>query len=211
MRDACAYSRDSTHGTPVLCSDPEGEQWLAVVKAYKLAGDVMITRSKRILSDSRWGMLAGGLGLLLTLAPTGAAQDLPKQGDFAVTYSAAGILTHTIDLGDGTKVGANENRIIATNDAGQGIFHNTTAECVGVRGGDARNGFCVFTDKDGDKFVEPWSIAPGAKKGTGTLGPGTGKYKGIAGNLEWEVVTSLPAATGTYNFIGKKRGSYRLP
>ena len=70
----------------------------------------------------------------------------------------------------------------------------------------------MFTDKDGDKFVEPWSLAPGAKKGTATLGPGTGKYKGIEGNLEWEVVTNLPAATaGTYNFIGKKRGSYRLP
>jgi hypothetical protein len=91
-------------------------------------------------------MLAAGVGVLLTYAPQGSAEDSPKQAD-----------------------------------------------------------------KDGDKFVEPWSLAPGAKKGTATLGPGTGKYKGIDGTLEWEVVTSLPAATGTYNFIGKKRGSYRMP
>ena len=171
----------------------------------------MTTRSQRFLPLSRPTILAAGLGVLLTSAPPGSAEDLPKQGNFAVTYTAAGTLTHTFDVADGTKVGANSARMIATNDAGQGIFHNATAECVAVRGGDARNGYCVFTDKDGDKFVEPWSIAPGAKKGTATLGPGTGKYKGIDGNLEWEVVTGLPAASGAYNFIGKKRGSYRLP
>ena len=156
-------------------------------------------------------MLAAGLGVVLTSAQPSAAEDLPKQGDFVVTYTSSGTFTRTIDLGDGTKVVAFEQRLIATNDAGQGIFHNATADCVGVRGGDARNAYCVFTDKDGDKFIEPWTLAPGAKKGTAALGPGTGKYKGITGNLEWEVVTSLPAATGTYNVIGKKRGSYRLP
>jgi hypothetical protein len=171
----------------------------------------MTTQSQPLLPVSRLTMFAAGLGTLLTFAPPGAAEDFPKQGNFAVTYTAAGTHTRTIDLGDGTKVVGSENRIIATNDAGQGIFHNATGECIAVRGGEARNGYCVFTDKDGDKFVEPWSLAPGAKKGTATLGPGTGKYKGIDGTLEWEVVTSLPAATGTFNFIGKKRGSYRLP
>jgi hypothetical protein len=171
----------------------------------------MTTRAQRILPVPSLTMLAAGLSVLLTFVPPGAAEDLPKQGNFAVTYTAAGTLTRTIDVADGTKVVANEARMIATNDAGQGIFHNATGECLGVRAGDSRNGYCVFTDKDGDKFVEPWNIAPGAKKGTATLGPGTGKYKGIDGTLEWEVVTSLPAATGTYNFIGKKRGTYRLP
>jgi hypothetical protein len=171
----------------------------------------MFTRSERNLSTSRHKLLGAGLGALLTFVPPASAEDLPRQGSFAVTYSTAGTLTRTIDVADGTKVIANEARMIATNDTGQGIFHNATGDCIGVRGGDTRNGYCVFTDKDGDKFVEPWSIAPGAKKGTATLGPGTGKYKGIEGNLEWEVVTSLPAASGAYNFIGKKRGSYRLP
>ena len=171
----------------------------------------MTTRLQRILPVSRLTIIAAGLCALTAYVQQASADDLPKQANFAVTYTAAGTLTHTIDLGDGTKVVAYEQRLIATNDAGQGIFHNATADCVGVRGGDARNGYCVFTDKDGDRFIEPWSIAPSAKKGTATLGPGTGKYKGIEGNLEWEVVTSLPAASGTYNLIGKKRGSYRLP
>ena len=171
----------------------------------------MTTPVERNLAVLRVKMAVAGLCALLTFVPPSSAEDLPKQGNFAVTYTAAGTLTRTIDVADGTKVVAYEQRLIATNDSGQGIFHNATADCVGVRGGDARNGYCVFTDKDGDKFVEPWNIAPGAKKGTATLGPGTGKYKGNDGTLEWEVVTSLPAATGTYNFIGKKRGTYRLP
>ncbi len=87
----------------------------------------------RILSVS-WRWMLAGAGVLLTYAPPGAAEDLPKQGEFAVPYSAAETLTHTIDLGDGTKVVANDARLLATNGAGQGIFHNTTAECVGVRG-----------------------------------------------------------------------------
>jgi hypothetical protein len=170
-----------------------------------------MTMRSRLNSHFRVATLGAGLCLLSAFAPACLAQDLPKQGTFAVTYTAAGTLTKTIDLGDGTKVVANDARLLATNDAGQGIFHNATGDCMAVRAGDARNGYCVFTDKDGDKFVEPWSLAPGAKKGTGTLGPGTGKYKDIEGNLEWEVVTNPPAATGTYNFVGKKRGSYRLP
>ncbi|MET1082084.1 MAG: hypothetical protein ABWY12_03405 [Burkholderiales bacterium] len=171
----------------------------------------MTTRS-RLNAPLLLATFGAGLSLLVAFGPGCFAQDFSKQGTFSVTYTAAGTLTKTIDIGDGTKVVANDARLLATNDAGQGIFHNATADCVAVRAGDARNGYCVFTDKDGDKFVEPWSLAPGAKKGTATLGPGTGKYKGIEGNLEWEVVTNLPAATaGTYNFIGKKRGSYRLP
>lgn len=171
----------------------------------------MATRSKRILSSSCLTMLAAGLAASSAFVPSVSAEDLPRQGSFAVTYTAAGTLTRIIDVGDGTKVVAMDSRLIATNDAGQGIFQNVTGDCLGVRGGDARSGYCVFTDKDGDKFVEPWSVAPGAKKGTATLGPGTGKYKGIEGNLEFEVVTSLPASSGAVNFVGKKRGTYRLP
>ncbi|MBL8541826.1 MAG: hypothetical protein JNK68_15895 [Betaproteobacteria bacterium] len=171
----------------------------------------MTVHSDHIVHNSGFALLAAGLCTLLAHVPSVSAEDLPKQGSFAVTYTAAGALGRTIDVGDGTRVVAMDNRLIATNDAGQGIFHNATGDCIGVRGGETRNGYCVFTDKDGDKFVEPWSVAPGAKKGTATLGPGTGNYKGIEGNLEWEVVTSLPAASGTYNFIGKKRGTYRLP
>ena len=124
----------------------------------------MATRSQRILPVSRLTMLAAGVGVSLTFAQLASADDLPKQGNFAVTYTAAGTFTHTLDLGDGTKLVANDARLLATNDAGQGMFHNATAECIGVRGGETRNGYCVFTDKDGDKFVEPWSLVPGAKK-----------------------------------------------
>jgi hypothetical protein len=69
----------------------------------------------------------------------------------------------------------------------------------------------VFTDKDGDRFVEATSHPKGASAGKGTLGWGTGKYKGIEGQVDWQQVLTLPAEKGSFNFVGTKTGSYRLP
>jgi hypothetical protein len=63
---------------------------------------IMTTQSQPLLPVPRLTMLAGGLDALLTFAPPGSAEDLPKQGNFGVTYTAAGTLTRTVDLGDGS-------------------------------------------------------------------------------------------------------------
>ena len=51
----------------------------------------------------------------------------------------------------------------------------------------------------------------GTPKGKGTIGSGTGKYKGIEGQFDWQQVVALPSDKGTYNYVGKKTGSYRIP
>jgi len=50
----------------------------------------MITPVERNLAVSRVKMAVAGLGALLTFVPPSSAEDLPKQGNFAVTYTAAG-------------------------------------------------------------------------------------------------------------------------
>ena len=145
-------------------------------------------------------------------APLALAEDIPKEGDFNATYYVSGIPLRTIDLGNGKSVGLRETVYVGTNDRGKGLFENTTAHCIFLVGTDDSSGYCVITDKDGDKFLEPVRWKTGSTKGEGTLVWGTGKYQGIEGSLDWEIVTRL-AATGpdTYHLIGKKRGHYKLP
>ena len=86
-----------------------------------------------------------------------------------------------------------------------------SGHCIGSGIGDSFTGYCLFTDKDGDKFVEPINRQAGATKGTATLTGGTGKYKGIEGSLEFQDVVLAETAPGHYNNIGKNIGSYKLP
>ena len=81
----------------------------------------MTTRS-RLNAPLLLATFGAGLLLLVAFGPGCFAQDFSKQGTFSVTYTAAGTLTKTIDIGDGTKVVANDARLLATNDAGQEYF-----------------------------------------------------------------------------------------
>ena len=145
-------------------------------------------------------------------APLALAEDLPKEGDFNATYYLSGITTRSISLGNSKSVALIEFVTVSTNDSGKGLFNNMTAQCIALAGTDDVSGYCVYSDTDGDKFIEPVHRKLSSSKGDATLGWGTGKYKGIEGSLEFERVTMLPA-TGpdTFHQIGKKRGHYKLP
>jgi hypothetical protein len=148
----------------------------------------------------------------LAVFPLGGwSADLPKQGTFTVTYTDAGTSPAGFDTGGGKWAFIFDTRLITTNDAGSGLFHNMSGHCIGSGIGDSNTGYCLFTDKDGDKFVEPINRQAGATKGTATLTGGTGKYKGIEGSLEFQTVPLAETAPGHYNNIGKKKGSYKLP
>ena len=150
--------------------------------------------------------------LLAAFAPGGLAADLPKQAAYTVTYTVAGTTPAAYEVGGGKWSFIFDSRLITMNDAGSGLFHNMTGRCIGSGIGDSLTGYCLFTDKDGDKFVETIGRQMGASKGTGTLSSGTGKYKGIEGSLEWEEVVHLTdTAPGQNNLIGKNKGSYKLP
>jgi hypothetical protein len=146
------------------------------------------------------------------IAPcTGGAQTIPKQGVIDATYTAAGTDVREIGIGDDA-VYLYESTLLMTNNSKTPLLQNITAHCVeaGFTAG-AGNGYCVYSDKDGDKFVEAFTHPHGSTSGKGTLVSGTGKYKGVQGQFDWQVVQALPAEKGSFHYIGKKTGSYRLP
>ena len=145
-------------------------------------------------------------------APLALADDLAKEGSFTVTYYLSGITLKSFDIGNGKSVALRAAIFVSTNDSGKGLFNDMTANCIQMTGTDDVTGYCVVSDKGADKFVESWHRKLNSAIGDGTLGWGTGKYQGIEGSLEWEVVTALPnTGPETFHLIGKKRGHYKLP
>lgn len=149
--------------------------------------------------------------IVLFAASAVSAQTIPKQGPIDVTFTALGRDISAIPAGGEDVVYLYEATMAFTNNVKTPLMQNVIARCVesGFSGGEA-NGFCVFTDKDGDKFVETFSHKAGTIAGKAVLGSGTGKYKGIEGQLDWQQVQPLPADKGTFNFVGKKTGSFRI-
>lgn len=151
--------------------------------------------------------------IVTAFAPcTGWTQTLPKQGAIDATYTAAGADVREIGTSGDDAVYLYESTLVMTNNSKTPLLQNITAHCVeaGFTAG-AGNGYCVYSDKDGDKFVEAFNRPHAATSGKATLVSGTGKYKGIQGQLDWQVVQALPAEKGSFHYVGKKTGSYRLP
>jgi hypothetical protein len=148
---------------------------------------------------------------LMAGASAAWAQTLPKQGNIEATYTASGADVRNISVSGDDAVYLFESTLLMTNNKSP-LMQNVTARCVeaGFSAGTA-TGYCVYSDKDGDKFVEAYTYQGGSTTGKGTLSSGTGKYKGIQGQFDWQQVVALPSDKGTYNYIGKKTGSYRIP
>ncbi|SAK43644.1 hypothetical protein AWB79_00703 [Caballeronia hypogeia] len=141
-----------------------------------------------------------------------AAEALPKQGAIEATYVATGNDVRELKAGGDDAVYLFESTLLMTNNQKTPLMHNVTARCVEAGfSASSATGYCVYTDKDGDKFVETYSYPGGSTSGKGTLGAGTGKYKGIEGKFDWQQVQVLPADKGSYSYIGEKMGSYRIP
>jgi hypothetical protein len=75
----------------------------------------------------------------------------------------------------------------------------------------ANHGYCILTDKDGDKAFLVWrgksSAAPGSYAGTFEWAGGTGKFLGLQGNNNWHG----PFIGKTPAFIVVYEGDWRLP
>ena len=106
--------------------------------------------------------------------------------------------------------------IILSQDAAR-LFDNFTHECVGsvavVRGKYSGGGFCRYVDPaTGDLLFGAWTA--GDKPGTGTytyIG-GTGKWKGISGSGDYQVVAPTRAlAEGTYQNCVRTKDTFTLP
>jgi hypothetical protein len=175
--------------------------------------------SKCLLINRR--AIASGVGFaLVTLSPGVAAQELAKQGAFSATYTVSGT-SKTTAVGKDRAAYTNEFMMVLSNDAGKGFLHNMTARCIGFGLSDATagtrkgTGYCTFVDADKDQIFEEWEGETSGRgspfKGKAKWLGGTGKYTGMEGIYDFESTSLIPAAEGTFQAIGKKRGSYKLP
>jgi hypothetical protein len=101
------------------------------------------------------------------------------------------------------------------NDVAGGFLDKTEATCPGANDlangvSLAAHGYCVFTDKDGDKAFFSWQgkgTGPGLYAGTFEWTGGTGKYTGLQGHNTW----SGNSIGNTTAFSAVWQGEWRLP
>lgn len=157
--------------------------------------------------------------LVIALATVSLAQSpLPKEGSGAMTVAYTGTLK-TLALGTDHVRIAYEVFGVATNDAGQGFFHNTSGRCIGgldvVKGEfDNEAGACLWVDRDGDQVFLRYAGAgragvPAKLKFTYT--GGTGKYAGLTGGGETTRTPLRPTMEGTTYSHTKGTYTYKLP
>ncbi len=139
--------------------------------------------------------LLGALTLILVGSATGEAQ-MPKQGKYRGTWGVRAVgTTHELEKGHVFFAGAFSG--VFFSDAANGFLDKTAVECPGtndiVNGlSIANHGYCIVTDKDGDKAFLVWKgkdTTPNAGGGDQQWTGGTGKYSGLKGN-------------GTYRYTG---------
>ncbi len=157
------------------------------------------------------------LGTAMALGVAAMAADLPKEGTFSGTYSAA-------STEKGYPVG--KERFLVTYDenglsVGKGFLDHMTWHCFGladVAGGMIQSqGRCIATDPAGDQIAleSEAKFAMGAKSlsGTTSFTTGTGKYAGISGgtNFVMHGPEFRTASEGTNVQYGEIQGTYKLP
>jgi hypothetical protein len=143
-----------------------------------------------------------------------AAQTLAKSGTY--TGKAGGKAVGDIyEIGKGHAFFVGKYDLVIFNDVAGGFLDKTEWTCPGVSdivGGitTQAGGYCVGTDKDGDKLFSSWQgkgTGPGSGEGTFDWTGGTGKYAGIQGHNTYRG----GGIGNTMGFANVVAGEWRLP
>ena len=163
-------------------------------------------------------IVASILSFVLLLAfGMSAYGEMAKEGSLSGTNTYAG--THkVIPLDKERFVLVYENMGVRVSESGEGPFHGMSTRNEGImyfeNGLGRLRGYITSTDKDGDKFImeltEEESPLRGPKSGTGKIIGGTGKFKGIQGEIEYTRQGVYPAAEGTHQAVSKMKGTYNI-
>jgi hypothetical protein len=147
------------------------------------------------------------------------SEEIAKEGSGTGMSIASGkYKIHQIE--EGTGFVSWKQKGVSVRDSGEGPFHNMSQNCIGVqlweKGVGSGIGYCVGITPDGDKILyqitqENVKPGPGLKKGKYKFIDGTGKFAGIEGGGEYTQYSVQPAEEGTYQNVGKTKGSYKLP
>jgi hypothetical protein len=155
--------------------------------------------------------------LLVAFVPLSNAE-MAKEGLLSGTNTYAGTYK-VIALDKKNYVFTYENRGVRVSDSREGPFHGMSTHNVGVfcyeNGVGRLKGYLFNLDKDGDKVVmelteEGITLEPGPKSGTAKIIGGTGKFKGIEGNLEYTRRSMKPIEKGTFQSISRGKGTWKI-
>ena len=135
------------------------------------------------------------MALVLSLGAVAEAQ-LAKQGTYSTHFGwyATG---KTFEFEKDHVLFVGEFSGAVFNDTGGGFMHGTSWVCPGMNEllkgiSTAAQGYCIATDKDGDKAFLTWkghkSTEPNRLAGDFQWTGGSGKYTGIKGNNTFEAV-----------------------
>jgi hypothetical protein len=157
------------------------------------------------------------LAVLVTFVPISNAE-MAKEGTTSSTVIYAG-KHKIIPLDKERFVITYENYGVRLSDSKEGPFHGMSHHNVGVlyfeNGVGRLRGYVFNTDKDGDKVIieiteENSQPSPKPTSGKGKIIGGTGKFKGIQGNMEYTRRNMRPAEKGTHQAISKSKMTYRI-
>ena len=130
---------------------------------------------------------AAALAIALVFVIGGTAQaQLAKSGKYSGQYGWSSSGT-AFEMEEGRTIWVGSYGGAFFNDAGKGFLHNSSTLCVGysdiVKGYFNSHGYCVVTDKDGDKAFITWTGTGDYPKLSGPFqwNGGTGKYTGMSG------------------------------
>ena len=155
----------------------------------------------------------GALTIACTIAVSAEAQ-LPKHGTYRGTFGAQAVGTvNELEKGHVFFVGGFSG--VFFNEVANGFIDKSLVVCPGVNDivnglAIGNHGYCIVTDKDGDKAFLVWKgkdTSPGVGGGDQQWSGGTGKYSGIKGNSTYRY-----AAIGTspaYSVVWE--GEWQLP
>ena len=165
------------------------------------------------MKTKRLFRVLGVLALVSVLGGNAKAQ-LSKQGKFRGMFGARGTgTTQEIEKGHVFFVGAFSG--VFFNDVANGFMDKSSVECPGVNDivnglSIANHGYCIVTDKDGDKAFAVWKgqdTSPNVGGGNFQWTGGTGKYSGIKGNNTYRY-TGI-GTTPAYSVVWE--GEWQLP
>ena len=123
-------------------------------------------------------------------------------------------------LEEGTFFSTWEQKGVYLNDSAEHPIHNISQNCAGtaiyVKGVGTIMGYCIGIAPNGDKIFfqvtqEDQKLGPGPQKGKYKYIGGTGKFAGIESEGEYTSYSVQPSEEGTYQNVGKSKGSYKLP
>ena len=145
------------------------------------------------------------------------AQQPAKSGKYTGKFTAHGVasVAQTYELEKGHVFILGQNHGVFLNDVADGFLDKTEVTCplvLDIAGGliTAGHGYCIMTDKDGDKAILAWEgreTAPGTGGGTFKWTGGTGQYSCLQGNNNYRFTGIGKTAALTAVF----EGDWRLP